>query len=146
MKFNTLNTIAPLVVLLSSACTTETTTWSGTITDSAGVSIVMNTHEGIWAEGEEWTFEEELRFGALEAEPEYQFGQIGWITVGSNDDIYITDIQAQQVRVFTNDGQYIRTVGGAGNGPGELGRNARYLILSTTSLSSRRPDSLVTLS
>ena len=100
------------------ACTSETTTWSGTISDSAGVTIVMNTHDGMWADGEVWTFEEEMRFGALEAEPEYQFGQIGWITVGSNEDIYITDIQAQQVRVFTNDGQYVRTVGGAGNGPG----------------------------
>ena len=122
--------LASLGVLLSTACTTETTTWSGTISDSAGVTIVMNTHEGMWAAGDEWTFEEELRFGALEAEPEYQFGQIGWIAVGSNNDIYVTDIQAQQVRVFTNDGHYIRTVGGPGNGPGELGRNARYLMVT----------------
>lgn len=130
MRYKAVYFFAPVALFAASACSTETTTWSGTITDSAGVTIVMNTHEGMWADGEEWTFEEEIRFGALEAEPEYQFGQIGWITVGSNDDIYITDIQAQQVRVFTNDGQYIRTVGGAGNGPGEIGRNARYLMVT----------------
>ena len=117
-------------LLPTSACTTGDGDWSGTITDSAGVTIVMNTNDRLWAEGEGWTVEEERRFGALEAEPEYQFGQIGWITVGSNRDIYITDMQAQQVRVFTNDGQYIRTVGGPGSGPGELGRNARYLMVT----------------
>ncbi len=121
---------ACLIVLPFFACTTDNTGWTGTITDSAGVKIVMNTDDGMWADGEEWTFEEEMRFGALEADPEYQFGQIGWITVGSNGDIYITDTQAQQVRVFTNEGQYIRTVGGPGNGPGELGRNARYLMVA----------------
>ncbi len=130
MKRHTICFFVSFTLLFSFACTSETTTWTGTLTDSAGVTIVMNTHDGIWGNGETWTFEEELRFGALEAEPEYQFGQVGWITVGSNRDIYITDTQAQQVRVFTNDGQYIRTVGGPGNGPGELGRNARYLMVA----------------
>lgn len=123
-------TIVLLALLPLFACTSGETTWTGTITDSAGVTIVKNTDDGMWADGEEWTFEEEMRFGALEAEPEYQFGQIGWITVGSNEDIYITDTQAQEVRVFTNEGEYIRTVGGPGNGPGELGRNARYLMVT----------------
>jgi hypothetical protein len=91
---------------------------------------VMNTNKGMWAEGDGWTVEEEMRFGALEADPEYQFGQIGWIAIGSNGDFYVTDLQAQLVRVFTSDGQYLRTVGGPGNGPGELGRNARYLMVT----------------
>lgn len=130
MKQNALQLPATLTLLLAFACTTETSPWSGTITDSAGVTIVKYTHAGMWAEGERWTVEEEMRFGALEAKAEYQFGQIGWITVASDGDIYITDTQAQQVRVFTSDGQHIRTVGGPGNGPGELGRNARYLMVT----------------
>jgi hypothetical protein len=94
------------------------------------VTIVLNTDEGMWTAEEGWTVEEEMRLGALEADPSYQFGQIGSIAVGSNGDIYVTDLQAQQVRVFSNSGEYLQTIGGPGNGPGELGRNARYLTVS----------------
>ena len=123
-------TLALFALLPFLGCSTDDFCWSGTITDSAGVTIVLNTDDGMWTDGEGWTVEEEMRLGALEAEPEYQFGQVGWITVASHGDIYVTDTQAQQVRVFTNDGQYLRTVGGSGNGPGELGRNARYLMVT----------------
>ena len=36
-------------------------TWTGTVTDSAGVTIVSNSKEGAWQAGEAWTLEEDLR-------------------------------------------------------------------------------------
>ena len=113
-------TIVSLASVLAAACSGSETRWAGTITDSAGVTIVSNTDVGIWAPGEEWTLEEELRIGALEGAPEYQFGVIGDISVDSKGFIYVLDSQAQHIQVFSPDGEYARTVGTRGGGPGEL--------------------------
>lgn len=103
--------------------------WAGTVTDSAGIAIVSNPVEGMWADGERWTVEEELRIGALE-EPDYQFGQVGWIEVDSRGRIFVLDMQGQHVKVFSPEGVYERTLGGPGAGPGELGRGAAFLAMA----------------
>ena len=128
-KTRTVSAIRLVFMLPIIACGEEGV-WTGTVTDSAGVAIVANPEEGVWTAGVEWTFEEDMRFGALEADPEYQFGQVGFVAVGSAGQIYVSDIQAQHVKVFSSNGQYERTIGGAGNGPGEIGRTAGHLGLS----------------
>ncbi len=123
--------VAVLLLALSAvACDGGGSRWAGTITDSAGVTIVSNGDLGIWAPGEEWTLEEELRVGALEGPPEYQIGQVGSIALDSKGRIYVLDSQAQHIRVYSPDGIYERTVGARGGGPGELG-NALALLMGT---------------
>ena len=95
--------------------------WAGTELDSAGIHLVHNPAEGLWSEGEAWTFEEDLRIGALEGPVELQFGQITAMDVDAEGNIYVADSQAQEIRVFGSDGSHLRTLGGPGNGPGELG-------------------------
>jgi hypothetical protein len=95
--------------------------WTGSMTDSAGVQIVTNTRQGMWRAGSGWTVEEILRIGTIDEEPEYQFGEIGWLTPGSDGSIYVLDIQGQHVKVFSPSGEYLRTIGGPGSGPGEMG-------------------------
>ncbi len=112
-----------IVVLLAgtvAACGGETFRWTGTITDSAGVTIVSNPAHGIWTEADRWTVEEELRIGVQEGDPEYQFGQVLGVTTDSRGRIFVLDGQAKQVRVFSPEGTYEQTVGGPGDGPGEL--------------------------
>ena len=109
-------------------CGGEGSRWAGTITDSAGVTIVSNTEVGIWRPGEEWTLEEELRIGALEGAPEYQFGLVGTIAVDSRGRIYVLDSQAQHIQVYSPVGAYERTVGTRGGGPGELQAAMALLI------------------
>ena len=104
--------------------------WTGTVRDSAGIVVVENTNQAIWAETEGWTLEEELRIGTLGGDPNYQFGQVGTIAVDSNGHIYVSDVQAQEVRVFSQEGTYLRTVGAPGSGPGELAYGATVLLLS----------------
>ena len=114
----------PLVVVVAgiiAACSSGETRWAGTITDSAGVTIVSNTDVGIWALGEEWTVEEELRIGAVEGPAEYQIGQVGSIALDSKGRILVLDGQAQHIRVYAPDGIYEETIGARGGGPGELG-------------------------
>ena len=110
------------------ACGGGGTRWAGTMSDSAGVTIVSNPAVGIWAPGDEWTLEEELRIGALEGEPEYQFGQVGFIALDSKDQIYVTDIQAQHIQVYAPDGSYVQTIGQRGSGPGEFQGAAFVLV------------------
>jgi hypothetical protein len=125
MKRLTWAWLAVLVPALALAgCGAADQEWRGTVRDSAGVEIVTNTGGGAWGRGEAWTVAEELRIGTAEGEAMYQFGQIVGVDVGSDGRIYVMDQQAQQVRVFGADGRFIRDMGRAGSGPGELSQAA----------------------
>jgi hypothetical protein len=118
--------MALLLVSFLVACGSEGSRFAGTITDSAGVTIVSNTDVGIWAPGEEWTFEEELRIGAVEGAPEYQFGEVFRIAVDSKGRIFVLD--GQHIKVYSLQGAYEQTIGAPGQGPGELGAGMAVLI------------------
>ena len=121
----------PAIALLFSACGGDSpgSTWAGTVVDSAGIPVVNNPSEGIWAEGEEWTVVEELSIGSLEGDLAYQFGQIGGVDVAADGTLYITDAQAQEIRVFDPTGAYVRTIGAPGGGPGEFARGVTGLFV-----------------
>jgi hypothetical protein len=119
-----------LGALLIAACSGGGGEWAGTVTDSSGVTIVSNTNRGIWTAATQWTVEEDLRVGALEGDPNYQFGQIGFVAVGSDGRMFVLDAQAQQVRVFSAQGDYELSFGGPGAGPGELGPGALFVLRS----------------
>ncbi|UCG88707.1 MAG: 6-bladed beta-propeller [Gemmatimonadota bacterium] len=118
-----------LLALASLTACSDGGSWTGTVTDSAGVTIVVNTDRGMWGEGEGWTLEEELRIGTIEGDLEYQFGQIGLIAVDSRDRIFVLDMQARDVRVFSSDGTYEQTIAQPGSGPGELGAQIGALFM-----------------
>lgn len=118
-----------LVALFLCACAGGEGAWMGTVRDSAGVTIVENTLESIWTVSNQWTLEEELRIGAIEGDPDYQFGAIGFIAVDSRNRMFVMDAQAQHVRVFSADGRYEQTIGRPGAGPGELGQAAISLYM-----------------
>ena len=113
---------AALVFLIS--CAPGEVGWSGTVLDSAGVSIVTNSGEGLWKEQERWRLEETLRIGETEGDAHYVFGLISSVAIDSRGSIFVLDAQAQHVRAFDSVGTYIRTMGGPGAGPGELGPQA----------------------
>jgi hypothetical protein len=104
--------------------------WSGTVTDSAGVEIVMNPQAAIWAADESPAVVEELRIGSAAGEAEYQFGQIASIDVGADGTIFVLDQQSQHIRAFDAQGAYLRTIGRPGSGPGELSPQAVFLVVT----------------
>ncbi len=116
-----------LLVLAVAACGGGEGGWSGSVTDSAGVVIVANPAEGVWSPADTWTLEEELRIGALDADPDYQFGEIGWLAVNSEGTIYVLDSYAQHIQVYSPDGEYLQTIGQRGGGPGEL-QQAQWVL------------------
>jgi len=124
----------PILLLLSlslpviQGCGGGAGAWEGTITDSAGVTIVHNTPAPMWGAGDEWTVTEELRIGTVAGEPEYQFGMLAFVEVSDDGTMYAMDIQAQEVRAYDSQGTYIRTIGGPGGGPGEIGQGTMFVF------------------
>jgi len=94
--------------------------WEGTVSDSAGVTVVANPETGVWQPGAGWTVREDLTIGQVEGDAGYLFGSIAGLCVSSAGDVLVVDRQAATVRVFDRDGVLIRTLGGPGSGPGEL--------------------------
>lgn len=72
--------------------------------------------------------EEEMRIGSVEEVGPSSFGMIRTIAVMEDGRIAVADAQAEEVRLFDSEGQFLRTFGGEGGGPGELrGMQGVYL-------------------
>ena len=82
--------------------------------------VQLTNYEGTWTAGGAWTAEEDLRIGTLDGEGPDQFGQIAALTTDPAGRIYVLDYMGQDIRVFEADGSYSHTIGGKGEGPGEL--------------------------
>lgn len=105
------------------------TEFAGTVRDSAGIPIVENARIDPWAEGDGWATEPLLTIGEAGGDPNYQFGQVAAVDALSDGSIAVLDQQAQRVQVYGPDGAYRRTIGGPGNGPGELSPQAVALFV-----------------
>lgn len=88
--------------------------------DSAGITIVESADVGKWAATDVPHFEEVAKIGGSAADTLYQFGRIAGLDIGSDGSVYVLDQQLQKVRVYDATGSYVRTIGRAGGGPGEL--------------------------
>lgn len=104
-----------------------------TVTDSAGVEIVESTAPA-WADGTQRIEPEPLlRIGREEDGP-YQFAFIAFATLLDDGRIVVAEAAAQELREFDADGLHLRTLGGAGEGPGEFGGLAGVYSLHGDSL------------
>jgi len=80
---------------------------------------VVRTEAGsVW--GEERTLIPEMSIGALEGDLAYLFGSIRSLDVATDGTVYVVDGQVPDLRAYTPDGTYLRTLGRPGEGPGEL--------------------------
>lgn len=85
-----------------------------------GTIHVLNPGTGLWGEEPAWRLVEDVRIGAVEGEGPDVFGQIRGVAVDSRGRVHVLDAQAHELRVFRPDGTHLRTLGGRGEGPGEL--------------------------
>jgi hypothetical protein len=72
--------------------------------------------------------EELWRVGDGDA-PEELFGVIQRVTADAEGNVYLLDRQLSEVRVFDKDGNYPRTIGREGEGPGEFRRPSDMFFL-----------------
>lgn len=111
-------TVVPILIALA-ACGTQKTEWKGTFEKENGVMIVKNPKEPMYGE-DVLSFEEELTIGKSREGEEPAFLGVSGIQVDSQGNIFISDGEARQVKVFDKDGHLIRSFGRKGQGPGEF--------------------------
>jgi hypothetical protein len=101
--------------------------WQGTNEEIDGVMVVKNPGEPMYGE-EEFQLEEELVIGRgkEDADP---FLMISYLAVDDEENIYVSDTRACQIRVFDKNGAPLRTIGSKGEGPGELMFPTSFQIL-----------------
>lgn len=94
-------------------------TWKGKVSDVGGVKTVANPAvameppvtvklEHLWTVG-----------GDTEDEDEF-FGVIADIEIDNSGNVYLLDSQLAEVKIYTKDGELIRSIGRQGEGPGEF--------------------------
>lgn len=108
-----------LVSLILVSCGKKQSEWKGTIEKIDGVTVVENPKEPIHGEGI-LSLEEELSIGEVEGRDEYMFSGIRSIAVDEAGRIYVLDREDPHLRVFDQNGAFLRTIGRKGQGPGEF--------------------------
>ena len=69
-----------LIMILSTSCAKQETSWSGTIEEVNGVTVVKNPNEPMYGE-EVFIIEEELTIGESEGSEEYMFSEVPSLAV-----------------------------------------------------------------
>jgi hypothetical protein len=117
-------TALTLAAFVGSACAERarpSDSWSGSIdTLTGGVLHVRNPEQAIWSAEQSWSAVEELRIGAAASEGPDMFGEVAAIGVAPNGQIHVIDAHAQEIRVFSQTGEHVRSFGRRGAGPGEF--------------------------
>jgi len=78
-----------------------------------------------------WGVQEELRIGR-EDNPDYALVPVGGIGVTDEGSILVSQPQEGAIRVFDDEGRFLRRIGRPGDGPGEFGRLGPVGVLGDT--------------
>jgi hypothetical protein len=117
------NTLLPILALAWSACSGakagESLANIRTETLPNGVTRVMSEGPTAWAAGQPASLVEEVRFQGEDGTPS-ELGEPRDLAVDALGRIYVVDGKPAAIKVFAPDGQYIRTIGREGEGPGEF--------------------------
>ncbi|UCE21710.1 MAG: 6-bladed beta-propeller [Candidatus Aminicenantes bacterium] len=118
-----------LILTVFISCSQKKTEWKGTIEEENGVTVVRNPKEPLYGE-EVFSLEEDLTLGKKEGSEGYLFERIRNIDIDKNENIYVLDSRAVQIKIFDKNGEPIRTFGSEGQGPGEM-QNPQYMQITS---------------
>jgi len=96
------------------------------MTDSAGVVLV----DQVVGPQMEVELVEELRIGSLDGDEATRFFTPRGGEFGPNGELYILDAGNHRVKVFSSEGEFLRSWGSQGDGPGEFSRLATQLQMA----------------
>ncbi|MDH3217245.1 MAG: 6-bladed beta-propeller [Candidatus Krumholzibacteria bacterium] len=113
--------IALLVALMTGGwpATVSAGEWKGEQTTLEGVLHVSNPAEPI-EEAKSAKLKELWRLGGDTDDEDEFFGVISQILGADDGSVFILDTQLAQIKVYSADGDYLRTIGREGEGPGEF--------------------------
>ena len=135
-----LSTLAAFLLLLTLGCASEdrVTGWGGTVdTLPNGAVRVTNSAGGLWQDSDRWRLVPELTLGETEGADWEIFSSIAALEVDDQGRIYVLDRHAAELRIFSPEGNHLRSVGREGSGPGEY--------IAANGLEWLSPDSLLVI-
>jgi len=106
-----------LMFLAFLACTQPS--WKGTIAKEGDVTVIKNPKEPIY-KTPVLELKEDLSIGGPDAQGEYAIGQIMDVVVDEVGAVYVLDYKNSHIKVFDQAGEFVRTIGRKGQGPGEF--------------------------
>lgn len=101
-------------------------TWAGKQVTKDGVVHVMNPASPVDAAT---TVKPTLLWRAGGDDEDVIFGVIRDIAVDAKGNVYLLDVQLNQVHVFDRDGKFVRDIGREGEGPGEFRRPSSLFLM-----------------
>lgn len=101
-------------------CDLQKIEWKGTIEVWDGVTVVNNPKNPIYKDNI-ISLEEELSIGESNGPEEYIFSNLNQLLVDNKGYIYAMDAKEKHIKVYSDVGKYIQTIGKFGQGPGEIG-------------------------
>ena len=88
---------------------------------ASGRVVVSNPDLAAVGRGRRLELMEELRIGAgADADALELFGSVISLAVDEDENTYVADYQSREIRVFDREGNFVRTIGRRGEGPGEF--------------------------
>ena len=93
--------------------------WKGTIRIEAGVEVLNNPKNPLY-QTETSAFEPELTIRESESNSAFSFIRISGLLIDKDDTVYVLDSKDSNIKVFNWRGQFLRSIGKKGQGPGEL--------------------------
>ena len=103
--------------------------WKGAISHEGGVEVVKNPKKPALEEGA-FSIGEDLSIGKPGGTDGYRFSRLWSLTVDDEENIYAMDQGETQVKVFNKKGNFLKTIGRKGAGPGEL-QNPNEIFISS---------------
>lgn len=111
---------AAVAALVVDATRSHAGTWTGKVTTGAdGVKTVASPAKGFSAPATIKLPELWRLGGDSESEEEF-FGVISDIDIDAAGNVYLLDSQLNEAKIYTKDGEYLRSIGREGEGPGEF--------------------------
>lgn len=131
MKFENRNvlfrmSVSLCFVLVVVSCSPRTEDWQGEVTEKNGIIIVQNPQEPCYGKLS-LEIEEDILIGN-EWDPNYQLYQVSGIALDSQSNLYVLDSGNHRIQKFDDEGNYLRTIGREGEGPGEFTRISSVFI------------------
>lgn len=127
MRLKIFITVIFVIVAILFVDCKEDSLWKGQIKTEDGITIVENPKTPMYKEPV-LTLSEDICIGADENRPDYLFYRINSIAVDQEGNIFVTDEGEKHIQVYNAEGEYLRTIGQVGEGPGELGRPTEIFI------------------
>jgi len=119
MKKHSLIFIIFICIFLSSSYSQQKAEWKGKIEYEDGVKVIKNPKRPMYS-NYVFHMEEDLSIGEETGKEEYMFSRISGISVDREERIYVLDYSEANIKVFNKNGDYLKTIGRKGQGPGEM--------------------------